>query len=105
MPRLKRFPIGAKLAAGFAAVLLLLVLLGVLSLGQLSSVSAGAQTFNDDVVPSVSTLDDVALAATPSARPNTATSPPPPPPRWPRSRRTSTRTPRSSSPTSPATRS
>ena len=55
MPRLKRFPIGAKLAAGFAAVLLLLVLLGVLSLGQLSSVSAKqAQTFNDDVGPASS---------------------------------------------------
>jgi len=63
MPRLNRFPIGAKLATGFAAVLLLLVLLGVLSLGQLSSVSAGAQTFNDDIVPSVSKLDDVAAAA------------------------------------------
>ena len=63
MPHLNRFPIGAKLAAGFAAVLLLLVVLGVASLGQLSSVSAGAQTFNDDIVPSISKLDDVGFAA------------------------------------------
>src|SRR5215813_5323427 len=63
MPSLKRFTIGGKLAAGFGVVLALLVVLGFLSLGKLSSVKDGANQLNDTVVPSVGTIDDITREA------------------------------------------
>jgi methyl-accepting chemotaxis protein len=55
-----RLSIGAKLAAAFAAVLAITVALGLLGLSEIRTVTNHAMHINDETVPSVSTIDDVA---------------------------------------------
>ena len=55
-----RLSIGAKLAAAFAAVLAITVALGVIGLSQLQTVADRAMYINDETVPSLSHIDDVA---------------------------------------------
>jgi methyl-accepting chemotaxis protein len=58
-----RLTVRAKLFAGFAAVLVLMVGLGVFALTKMGAVEGGARAINNDVVPSISTVDDVTIAA------------------------------------------
>jgi nitrogen fixation/metabolism regulation signal transduction histidine kinase len=52
-----RFSIRNKLLAGFGAVIAVLAILGVMALSQMGSINAGATSFNDDVVPSITVVD------------------------------------------------
>jgi methyl-accepting chemotaxis protein len=58
-----RFSIRTKLFAGFGAVIAILLILGVVALGQMGSIKAGTEAFNDDVVPSITAVDGAAEAA------------------------------------------
>ena len=55
-----RLSIRTKLLAAFGALIAILVVLGVVALGQMGSIKSGADAFNDDIVPSISRVDDLA---------------------------------------------
>jgi len=54
-----RLTIRTKLFAGFAAVIAVLILLGSVAVNQMGSIKAGSDAFNDDIVPSISLVDDI----------------------------------------------
>src|SRR5690242_18214163 len=60
-PACMRFSIGLKLAAAFGAVLLITLALGLLGQKEIRTVTSHAMHINDETVPSVSHIDDVAL--------------------------------------------
>jgi len=55
-----RLTLGAKLFGGFAAILALMVVLGLLAITKMGSIADGARTINEDIVTSVSLVDDIA---------------------------------------------
>jgi methyl-accepting chemotaxis protein len=58
-----KLKVRAQLLLAFGVVVLLIVALGLLSLSKLGSVKAGADTLNDDIVTSISLVDDVTIAS------------------------------------------
>jgi methyl-accepting chemotaxis protein len=57
------FNIRTQLLSAFGVVALIVLVLGLLSLRSLGTIKAGADTFNRDVVPSISLIDDASIQA------------------------------------------
>ena len=63
VPVFRNLSIAKKRYAGFAAVLLVLLVLGLLALAKMGSISDGARSINQEVVPSIGVVDDIAMLA------------------------------------------